>query len=182
MLLINDLINNVIERYQSFKRGDFSAQLVIDPSIDPSKGGADAVPTASITDLISFDDEEATSSNQPANTSSVLDDFASLSFDTPSAISANTNGNGIRNKTVTNSLPLDLFNTNNTSSNRLESMSGGAPLGQWGALQLPMSNAATPKNGSITPATTQSSSQNPLPPNGQASQTAADPFADLSKW
>lgn len=55
-------------------------------SIDPSKGGSAAVPTAKISDLISFDDESASTSNTASGSSaetsnSVMDDFASLTFD-----------------------------------------------------------------------------------------------------
>ncbi|CAD6892440.1 unnamed protein product [Tilletia controversa] len=98
LLLINDLINKICERYTSFKKGDFTATAEIDPSIDPAKGGANAVPTAKLSDLISFDDESSTSatdasagngtagssSQQPAPSAaiggSILDDFASLTF------------------------------------------------------------------------------------------------------
>jgi ADP-ribosylation factor-binding protein GGA len=180
LLLINDLINNVIERYQSFKKGDFTAKLVIDPSIDPSKGGADAVPTAKITDLISFDDEEAASAADAAKAptaSSVLDDFASLSFGPPASAS---NGNS-----NTSSLPLDLFGPAQQQSSTDTGVMAGAPLGQWGALQLPMNVAPTPSqqppsNGTSTP--TGPMVPQPSRPAQATPQKPADPFADLSKW
>lgn len=183
MLLINDLINNVHERYQSFKKGDFTARVTIDPSIDPSKGGADAVPTAKITDLISFDDDEqdAGAADNVAGASSITDDFASLTFEAPS-----TNSNGASSKANTNSsLPLDLFDSNQQSSSSSQQPSMiGAPLGQWGALQLPMNTTPTPssRNGSTTPALQPQPSQYQSAAAAPPSQSPADPFADLSKW
>ncbi|KAK0552953.1 ARF-binding protein [Tilletia horrida] len=106
LLLINDLINKICERYDSFKKGDFSATAEIDPSIDPSKGGANAVPTAKLSDLIDFDDDSSgasasaaqssSSSSQPAPSNavpgSILDDFASLTFNDSSASSGGGGG------------------------------------------------------------------------------------------
>lgn len=179
LLLINDLINNVNERYQSFKRGDFTVQVTIDPSIDPSKGGADAVPTAKITDLISFeDDHPSTESSQAAgsSTSSVLDDFASLTFGAPTSTpngQSSTAGTG-------SSLPLDLFDASQGSTNGGANSRDEVPLGQWGALQLPMDSSSAPasRSGTSTPTPAVRA------PQSQAKQapSSADPFADLSKW
>jgi ADP-ribosylation factor-binding protein GGA len=195
LLLINDLINNVIGRYQSFKKGDFTASVTIDPSIDPSKGGADAVPTAKITDLISFDDEQDAKANDKGGASSsasIMDDFASLTFDAPP--STGMNGGVQRNLKQNPSLPLDLFSSNRppltTSDSQQSGMAGGAPLGQWGALQLPMNNnssspSVTSNNASSTPSLQaqpghkQASASSVAPPPPTAS---SDPFADLSEW
>lgn len=148
LLLINDLINQVIERYQACRKGDFSKLVTIDASIDPSKGGADAVPTAKITDLISFDDEEpqAASSGAAASTggqASALDDFASLTFDDNAA----QNNNGAASASASagpGGLPADLFNSSNLS--RPTNTSTGAPsFGYGGALHLPLSGASNPQ-------------------------------------
>jgi ADP-ribosylation factor-binding protein GGA len=185
LLLINDLINNVHERYQSFTRGDFTASVTIDPSIDPSKGGADAVPTAKITDLISFDDEQEASTNAKGDaSSSVLDDFASLTFEAPTT--ASNGGLANTHSSTSSTLPLDLFDTSSSQSRSSSSM-GEVPLGQWGALQLPMNSGngtPTQKNGTSTPTPmraqpSQARSSTAAP---SSSQAPADPFADLSKW
>lgn len=52
--------------------------------IDPAKGGASAVPTAKISDLISFDEDGDTPQSATSNdlaASTALDDFASLTFE-----------------------------------------------------------------------------------------------------
>lgn len=181
LLLINDLINNVNARHESFKKGDFTAKVTIDPSIDPSKGGADAVPTAKITDLISFDDEESkvNTSSAGGNQSSVLDDFASLSFGAPTAQSASTKNTATSTtSTTTSSLPLDLFDSDNQSTGPMTA--AGAPLGNWGALQLPMNGTLNKSsNGSNTTMQTQPNRAQAGP---SITQTTSDPFADLSKW
>ena len=180
--MINDLINQVHDRLQAYRKGDRSVHVTIDPSIDPTKGGSDAVPTAKITDLISFDDEEpASSTAQNGNPSSVLDDFASLNFENPSHPAPL---NGQASSTPSGGLPADLFNPANASK---PYSTAGAPLGQWGALQLPVAGSASSEP---APAT----SQSPQPGNLQgvpattgtnsssSQQASSDPFADLSKW
>lgn len=48
LLLINDLINNVIKRYDAFKAGDRSATAEIDPACVPrSEGISSALPPIS---------------------------------------------------------------------------------------------------------------------------------------
>ncbi|KAK0545993.1 hypothetical protein OC846_005450 [Tilletia horrida] len=64
------LINKTCERYDSFKKGDFSATAEIEPSIDPSKGGANAVPIAKLSNLIDFDDDSSGASASAAQSSS----------------------------------------------------------------------------------------------------------------
>ncbi|TKY85118.1 hypothetical protein EX895_006198 [Sporisorium graminicola] len=150
LLLVNDLINQVVERYKQFTKGNYSAQAHIDPSIDPSKGGADAVPTAKITDLISFDDDsqsQASSQKQAGESSSnIMDDFASLTFDdapkaAPAPAPAAATGLG--------GLPADLFSNDSGSSTPRSSGTTGTPsnpgsgLGNWGALQLPTTATST---------------------------------------
>jgi hypothetical protein len=188
LLLVNDLINQVNERYQACKKGDFSIKVTIDPSIDPRKGGADAVPTPKVTDLISFDDEPAAAPSESAGVpSSALDDFASLTFDDQNKPSTQ-NGGGV------GGLPADLFSSDNLS--RPAASTPSMPFGQWGALQLPMNNATG--SGSSTPsaannitlpnAATNSSAQPISKPSAQMlpatqqKQQSSDPFADLSKW
>jgi hypothetical protein len=146
-----------------------------------------------MSDLISFDDESANAASNASGTASnsIMDDFASLTFGdsattqpTPSQPAPNTSG-----------LPFDLFDTSKLSqppsgsgaaslppSLRPAASSGGnaasvgldrvsSPLGDWGALQLPVN--ATPRNGTSTPGGTSSQ-----PPSRQASK-AKDPFEDL---
>ncbi|CAO1628623.1 unnamed protein product [Sympodiomycopsis kandeliae] len=175
LLLLNDLVNQVWERYQSFKKGEYSAQVNIDPSIDPAKGGASAVPTAKITDLISFEDESngTTSNKTPAATTgsgSLMDDFEGLTFGDSSSPSSSSTSKPVSAPAGSSSfggLPADLFDTSKMSqppaqpSNKFLSNvnpsstaaaaagaipaqnSGSSGLGQWGALQLPVSGTSS---------------------------------------
>ncbi|EST06387.1 hypothetical protein PSEUBRA_004281 [Kalmanozyma brasiliensis GHG001] len=206
LLLVNDLINQVVERYKQFTKGNYSAQAHIDPSIDPSKGGADAVPTAKITDLISFDDEEAAKPQQTdskAGSGNIMDDFASLTFDdappkaAPTSAAAPTTGLG--------GLPADLF-SNDSGSSTPRSNAAGIPsnpstgLGNWGALQLPTTATSVSTSPRIpgqagsagqsslgmpalTPNSSAVSNGGPRTLNGQPAPQpkakANDPFADL---
>ncbi|GAA6023385.1 hypothetical protein JCM11491_006454 [Sporobolomyces phaffii] len=87
LLLINDLINNVTKRYESFKGGDRSATADIDPALaggPSSKAKAQAQQVS----LIDFDDDAAFAAPSPnnastpttanASTSNPMDDLASL--------------------------------------------------------------------------------------------------------
>ncbi|GAA5870301.1 hypothetical protein JCM8547_006597 [Rhodosporidiobolus lusitaniae] len=94
LLLINDLINNVIKRYEAFKAGDRSATAEIDPALNGSSAaGSKARQQAAQVSLIDFDDDDAfnapTSPAPPhagssaplaAGPSNPLDDLASLSL------------------------------------------------------------------------------------------------------
>ncbi|KAE8267222.1 hypothetical protein A4X09_0g5124 [Tilletia walkeri] len=175
LLLINDLINKVCERHESFKKGDFSATAEIDPSIDPTKGGANAVPTAKLSDLISFDDESTTttstsvaagkspatsSSSEPAPSTaiggSILDDLASLTF----------------NDSSSNNAPLSAA----SSSGFLQ---GG------GGVALPLSRNATPTPGSapasgVTPASSSASGLDDLDFGFGSTSTPAPASASAS--
>lgn len=209
LLLINDLINQVCDRHKSYRKGDFSVQVTIDPSIDPKRGGADAVPTAKITDLISFEDEEppaAGASNGAAagaQSTSALDDFASLTFgDAPAKNGSAAPASGASGQ----NLLADLMSEPSNSSASVPPTPStlATPFGQGGALSLPL---ARPANGTSTPVMTPSqqdgSGSRGLPPAGSLASLAAnpqqaqqaqsanaaqqakasdDPFADLSKW
>ncbi len=191
LLLINDLINQVISRYAAYVKGDFSATVSIDPSIDPRKGGADAVPTAKITDLISFDDEGAVADakkDEPGS-NSLMDDFASLTFGPSSGSSS--------------AKPAQSSSSNNSGSGAFGGLAGldmskvSTPAGQ-GAISLGGSSMAQQSaSGSRAPAPAPSDPfaafGAPLQPtkpagttsNGKGSQQAnkpaakSDPFADL---
>lgn len=147
LLLVNDLINQVAERWEQFKKGNFDAKVEIDPSIDPKKGGADAVPTAKISDLISFDDPEEQSKGKSGaggkdGGSSIMDDFASLTFDDgPSASTNNNDGKSVV-PTGLGGLPADLF-SNDSGSSTPQSGNPASGLGNWGALQLPTTATST---------------------------------------
>merc|ERR1719487_2144780 len=90
LLLINDLINNVIKRYEAFKAGDRSATAEIDPSLNSGGAGSKARAQAQQVSLIDFDDDEAFAAPTPpaastpavpnAAPSNPLDDLASLSL------------------------------------------------------------------------------------------------------
>ncbi|KAN0061617.1 ARF-binding protein [Thecaphora frezii] len=182
LLLINDLINQVCERYKAFTRGEWSAKATIDPSIDPSRNGADAVPTAKIQDLIDFGEEDAAAAASSAATpgghggSSILDDFASLSFgDTPPAPTAAKEKEKAA-EVGPGGLPADLF----SSMAPIQPTSTGAS--GWGALQLPTSSSASVSSSSapLTPSLVPtSSSSKPTQPQQPQQAGKNDPFADL---
>lgn len=164
LLLLNDLVNQVCERYAAFQRGDFSAQVNIDPSIDPAKGGAAAVPTAKMSDLISFDDGEEDGGKKVASTgagaTSLMDDFEGLTFGSSdgaataataqaSSASSSTPQQPASSSSAYGGLPADLFSsapsssssstlTPTTKTSLTAQNSGSSGLGQWGALQLPV--------------------------------------------
>ncbi|KAL9936328.1 hypothetical protein V8E36_004396 [Tilletia maclaganii] len=171
LLLINDLINKVCERYESFKKGDFTATAEIDPSIDPTKGGANAVPTAKLTDLIDFDDDSSSTNaggasaahqNPPpsaAVSGSILDDFASLTFNDGSG--SGGSGSGVAGA--------------GTGAG-----AGGSSGFLHGAVALPTSRNPTPQPGTSSSAskptaTTTTSSTAGLP----ASSTSSTGLEDL---
>ncbi|KAJ1032524.1 hypothetical protein NDA16_000547 [Ustilago loliicola] len=211
LLLVNDLINQVVERWEQFRKGNFDAKVEIDPSIDPRKGGADAVPTAKISDLISFDDESSEqgkgkSAGGKQAGSSIMDDFASLTFDDAPAASTNNNGSSSKGVTTTGlgGLPADLF-SNDSGSSTPQSGNPASGLGNWGALQLPTTATSTSTSpripqtgGAQQPAASTGQSLMDLPAplspsssgvgrsNGQQQQQqqqqkpkSNDPFADL---
>ncbi|GAA5826769.1 hypothetical protein JCM11251_002888 [Rhodosporidiobolus azoricus] len=108
LLLINDLINNVIKRYEAFKAGDRSATAEIDPALNSSSAaGTKAKQQAAQVSLIDFDDDDAFNAPAPAasaptssapppaagGSSNPLDDLASLSLGGgPSATAPNAGG------------------------------------------------------------------------------------------
>ncbi|GAC97278.1 hypothetical protein PHSY_004863 [Pseudozyma hubeiensis SY62] len=156
LLLVNDLINQVIERYKQFTKGNFDAKVTIDPSIDPSKGGADAVPTAKISDLISFDDDDGKTNTQKTEGGSIMDDFASLTFDDAPGAKAASSSSAAAPTTGLGGLPADLFsNDSGSSTPRSANAATANPasgLGNWGALQLPTTATSTSTSPRIPPA------------------------------
>ncbi|GAA5851186.1 hypothetical protein JCM5353_007497 [Sporobolomyces roseus] len=78
LLLINDLINNVTKRYESFKGGDRSATADIDPALaggPSSKAKAQAQQVS----LIDFDDDAAFAAPSSTNTSTPTTSKATMS-------------------------------------------------------------------------------------------------------
>ncbi|SNX82382.1 related to GGA2 - Arf-binding protein [Melanopsichium pennsylvanicum] len=206
LLLVNDLINQVVERYKQFTKGNFGAQVIIDPSIDPNKGGADAVPTAKISDLISFDDEQPSADQDKGKSGSIMDDFASLTFDDASTKTGVASSSSVTPAAVPSGfggLPVDLFSNESGSSTPKSGTATSNPasgLGNWGALQLPTTATSTSTSPRIPQTGTQSTgnrnlfdlpsltpSSNGQQQNQQQSHaqsqtqkpTSNDPFADL---
>ena len=107
---MNDLINNVLQRYESFKKGDRSATIEIDPasvfatpfqgisanvsdrsfqkkgskSSSRSAGKAAAAPAPNLIDF-DFDAPATSGSSNGQNASNPMDDFAGLSLGGPSS-------------------------------------------------------------------------------------------------
>jgi len=103
LLLINDLTNNVLERYIAFKAGDFTATAEINPAF-AGKDTAVAKTRAKEVSLIDFDDpDEATSpTNNTAGNVNLVDGL----LDTFSISDANSSS---QTTTAAGGLPTDLF-------------------------------------------------------------------------
>ncbi|KAL8278964.1 hypothetical protein RQP46_008633 [Phenoliferia psychrophenolica] len=84
LLLMNDLINNVVRRYEAFKAGDREATADIDATFATTDSTAKAKTAAQQVSLIDFDFDEVApaAAAAPAASSSsdpMMDDFAALS-------------------------------------------------------------------------------------------------------
>ncbi|KAA1085557.1 hypothetical protein PGT21_011098 [Puccinia graminis f. sp. tritici] len=103
LLLINDLTNNVLERYIAFKAGDYTATAEINPAF-AGKDTATAKTRAKEVSLIDFDDpDEGTSpTNQTSGTVSLVDGL----LDTFSISDQNTSSQPV---TGAGGLPSNLF-------------------------------------------------------------------------
>ncbi|KAM0786809.1 hypothetical protein ACM66B_002241 [Microbotryomycetes sp. NB124-2] len=106
LLLMNDLINNVVRRYESFKAGDRTATAEIDPALQAGK------PTKTRKNepvsLIDFDDEPSATTTGAVARSNPMDDLASLgglSLDAPTSSSGPSPGKPQRVD------PMAFFNT-----------------------------------------------------------------------
>ncbi|GAA5899502.1 hypothetical protein JCM8208_000576 [Rhodotorula glutinis] len=107
LLLINDLINQILKRYDAFKAGDRTATADIDPALASGQPGAKARSQAQQVSLIDFDDDDAFSAPAPgtpglavggasasastSTSSNPLDDLASLSLGGAPAASSGSN-------------------------------------------------------------------------------------------
>lgn len=195
LLLLNDLVNQVWERYQAFKKGDFSASVHIDPSIDPSKGGSAAVPTAKITDLISFEDEGSGGADQTAgtaagkNSGSLLDDFEGLTFGGEASTSTNTGAGPSAGATPSTKsfggLPADLFDSSKLSQppasrGTIPGQSNGGNNGLGNLSSVPAQNSGSSGLGQWGALQLpMNSSGTSTPTTQQKDKKKADPFEDL---
>ncbi|KNZ57533.1 hypothetical protein VP01_2135g2 [Puccinia sorghi] len=103
LLLINDLTNNVLERYIAFKAGDFTATAEINPAF-AGKDTAVAKTRAKEVSLIDFDDPDEARS--PTNNTTGNVNLVDGLLDTFSISDANSSS---RTTTVAGGLPTDLF-------------------------------------------------------------------------
>lgn len=81
LLMMNDLINNVVNRYDAFKKGDRSATAEIDPAFAPgtaTSAAGKAKAAAAQVSLIDFDFDEAPASATAGSSSNPIDDLAGL--------------------------------------------------------------------------------------------------------
>ncbi|GAA5908913.1 hypothetical protein JCM5296_002502 [Sporobolomyces johnsonii] len=140
LLLINDLINNVIKRYEAFKAGDRSATAEINPALSgaaTSKAKAQAQQVS----LIDFDDDAAFASPSPTSgtpivsapptTSNPMDDLAalgslSLGSSNPSAASSSSTAASLfdLNSAFASSSPAAPAPSNGASAPRPQQTSG----------------------------------------------------------
>lgn len=159
---MNDIINNVLRRYDSFKAGDRSATADLDPTCELShqlihthaytrcrgmavKGSKDK--GISLIDFEDPNDEAAQAAKADAAADDDLAGLASLNLSSPAPTSS---GNGFAG------LDASSF----TSSSRPQA--GSSSSGSFWATMQP----AVPSNGSSTPSTPQLASQKPGVPAG----------------
>ncbi|GJN93278.1 hypothetical protein Rhopal_006325-T1 [Rhodotorula paludigena] len=112
LLLLNDTLNGILNRYEAFKAGDRTATVDVDPALASGQAGAKARSQAKQVSLIDFDDDDAfaapspnpqqpqttsssTSSVRPAGSSNPLDDLASLSLGSSSAAPASSGADSL---------------------------------------------------------------------------------------
>jgi len=156
-LSINDLINNVLDRYERYQKGDYTAP----PAQEPAQR----------LDLIDFDLDQGPPSS--SGTTNPIDDLASLfgglsaPTTTPSAASGQMGGWG----------GLSLGGSSGNANGGLD---GFQAMG--GGIALPDSRPRTASPmASILPNAAMPRSPAPSPPsNGVSPQPAKDPFADLA--
>ncbi|GAA5868594.1 hypothetical protein JCM3774_005440 [Rhodotorula dairenensis] len=116
LLLINDLINNVIKRYDAFKAGDRSATAEIDPALSSGGAGSKARAQAQQVSLIDFDDDDAFSAPTPPTAS------------TPSGATATTTGNAAPSNPLDDLASLSLGDPSSNYNNTTTSGGGGGSL------------------------------------------------------
>ncbi|KDE04802.1 hypothetical protein MVLG_04766 [Microbotryum lychnidis-dioicae p1A1 Lamole] len=78
LLMMNDLINNILKRYEAFKAGDRTAVAEIDPALGPSGGKPSKKVETSLIDF-DFDEPRAGASNSSPASSNPMDDLSALS-------------------------------------------------------------------------------------------------------
>ncbi|KAH9822551.1 VHS domain-containing protein [Melampsora americana] len=198
LLLINDLTNNVLDRYTSFKAGDFSATAEINPAF-AGKDTATAKSQAKEVSLIDFDEPDATpttatSGKDPSGLDLMNGLFGSISISSPNSVPI-AGSSSSSSKTHTNPSPNLFYDPNpsfntvsNTSSSTQNPSSNLSMMsGSWGA--NPSSSDTIRSTGSsagpITlgnQPTSASTNQNTSVPvsNNPQNNHIKDPFADLA--
>ncbi|KAK4057491.1 ARF-binding protein [Microbotryomycetes sp. JL221] len=140
LLLMNDLINNVIKRYESFKAGDRTATAEIDPALQSGKPATKRKNEPA--SLIDFDDEPAPVTNQTS--SNPMDDLAalgSLSLEGPSSTTNYANNNAttttkpqrVDPMSFFNSTPSNGFNQSGSNSNNNNNNNNNNTYGSGGS-------------------------------------------------
>ncbi|BGP43063.1 ARF-binding protein [Rhodotorula kratochvilovae] len=147
LLLINDLINQILKRYEAFKAGNRTATADIDPALASGQPGAKARSQAKQVSLIDFDDDDAFSAPSPnpqagtpaptAAPTNPLDDLASLSLGSAPAPSAASSIDG------------SLFDLNSAFGASAPAAQPAPSSSSTGLFSLP---ALQPSNGSPSPA------------------------------
>ncbi|KAH8915425.1 VHS-domain-containing protein [Atractiella rhizophila] len=207
LLMINDLINNILQRYESFKKGDRSVTAEVMPNAAASTSKSKEV---SLIDFDDFEAQPATSNPGPSAVPSNSGLSSLLDLDPSFATSSPVNSN-VLNQTNKASSPLSTINWNATSAppipsliatpTSFNSISSSQPnffptmdlLGEsGGGIRLP-SRVNTPMNGSAlsspqlaalgststSPLTQNQATSSSSRPIQQTAQKQSDPFGDL---
>ncbi|EGG00811.1 uncharacterized protein MELLADRAFT_50288 [Melampsora larici-populina 98AG31] len=202
LLLINDLTNNVLDRYTSFKAGDFTATAEINPAF-AGKDTATAKSQAKEVSLIDFDEPDPTpTSATPGHDPNGLDGlFGSISISTPNPTPI-AGSSSSSSTTTTTMNPPNLFydpnpsfntssNHSSTTQNSLINPSSNLAMmsGSWGSNQVSSDTLRSTGSsaGPITLGNNQSTSfaspntSVPSSKNGNNNDNnKKDPFADLA--
>ncbi|KAG9124409.1 hypothetical protein FRC07_011723 [Ceratobasidium sp. 392] len=188
-LHINDMINNVLDRYERYQKGDYTAVVEQTPS------ASGAAPKSDLIDFFGDDSATAAAPSNPANDLDGLFGPVSSTTSAPSPAPAQHADPRASIMAAFNQQPMQAsqpqfgqfggassFGGINLGENRTNSPFGSStPGGQGqsqfigGGIMLP----TTPRPGSAAP----SGSTHPpptAPPQQQQGQGAKDPFADLA--
>lgn len=176
---MNDLMNNVLDRYKSFKKGDRSASAEINPAFAKNgSNGKSATKAAAAPNLIDFDEPIQESSNgSDAGFSNPMDDafgLGGLTLGGPSSSAAPTqsstvsNGSGLLDGLDFGSSTTVAPQQQSTFYQQYQSTSSSGAVQQptvsWGNLNTPNANLYNQGNWTMVP-----KSPSPLSPGSRSS-------------
>ncbi|MBW0491512.1 hypothetical protein O181_031227 [Austropuccinia psidii MF-1] len=175
LLLINDLTNNVLERYIAFKAGDFTATAEINPAF-AGKDTATAKSRAKEVSLIDLDDSEQPSGSGTTGPNANPDLLGGL-IDT---LSVNSNPPPQSNTSLTSAVLSNAWESSSSSGLPTTSPHSNGPITLSGTStpMVPWQSASRIQNNSNQSTTSVKSP--PQMTSLQPKSATNDPFADLA--